>query len=214
MELSKREREKYIALLNAGQCPFCGQNGFKKILIHVRYAHGLSASEIKDSLLVNTNKGFCSEETANLHKTIALRQGFGKEVRPLTQPDRSSVKTITKKKMSLMAKTPEHKELFKKNMENPITREKANIILYGSPKGYPDEFYAQIARDFITALTNGTKRSIYTRMAKEKGIKPTAMQAQVKTAEARGMIVLNGKPGCPDGYLTKKCIKLLSRQKP
>jgi hypothetical protein len=75
------------------------------------------------------------------------------------------------------------------------------------PKGRPDSFYAEVAREYVKAVERGSYRPVAD-LARRRRASPTKVRDMIRRARARGLLTLEG-PGKRGGLLTERAETLL-----
>jgi|GEM_PF-3335539 hypothetical protein len=116
MDITQENRVKVIALLAQGICPLCDKSRLE-ILRHISRSHGITAKEIKDTLLLPRNFSFIPEEQSEKYRQNAIKNDFKSKFIPgrTVKPDQ-----ITREKMSakLKARHQSHPEQLQKLHES------------------------------------------------------------------------------------------------
>ena len=84
----------------AGDCPLCGESGFKNIALHVQLIHDVASRELRDLLLLTFTESICSKE---LHDALS-ELNAGKNPRSIKAPDGS--KMLSRKARLLLSEKP------------------------------------------------------------------------------------------------------------
>lgn len=122
MEISLENKDKIITLLQQGICPICGKKcGF--ILNHISHKHGISADELKDTLLISRRHSFIPPEQSEKYRMIAIENNYVDKLIPgrkyNSQLTREKMKEIT---IEHYKKDLSHRNILRKKAEKAVAR--------------------------------------------------------------------------------------------
>jgi hypothetical protein len=138
MEINLENRDKIIALLREGTCPICGKKGYRLPLQHITKKHGITASELKDRLLIgHGNSPFIPLDLRERWKEIGKENAKNKDWRYQGLYKHNEV---YKTKMSARAKEDKNRLEHLKNASKQAAVKKRKSVLRISENGETVEY--------------------------------------------------------------------------
>lgn len=123
MDINLENKDKIIALLMQGICPLCKKKcGF--ILNHISRIHGITANELKDTLLISRRSSFIPTEQSEKYRQIAIKNNLSENLIPGRKGNpalltREKMKNITE---SHYKEHPEHREVIREKAKRPVVK--------------------------------------------------------------------------------------------
>lgn len=183
------------------QCHVCGK-WFHHMAMHINAKHGLNADAYRSAFGLTQNTKLASqpyrEKRRELHADM---------MRELGKEHRERIRNLTtEERKQWMAKAPRRLG-YEQRISGPGRTEAALRHHFGDPEGYGEQFWAQIAADFVEEAKGG--RGVYGRLSREWGVAMNTAQMRVKAAVDKGLLELTGRPFSPAGRLSSRAKEIL-----
>lgn len=185
------------------QCHACGE-WFHHLPGHINPKHGLNGDAYRAAFGLTQNTKLSSQPYRQKRREL-----LADLLREVGEAQRQRIREMSTEERKKAMENAPRRLGYDQRISGPDRPREALRSHWGSPEGYGEEFWAQIAADFVEEAKEG--RGVYGRLARNWDVVMNTAQMRVKAAVDKGLLEMTGEPFSPAGRLTRRARSVLDR---